>query len=132
MQHAKNTCCPLSTSMPVDFERRRAAAEQPAAFEELHAGARILQFERGRQAREPGADDRYPLLLSHDLTTTRSFSVFDKAARSRNGRPGIALDLLEQFFVDAGHRMDAGRRPARDVSQHLVPAWRSTPRARST
>lgn len=74
--------------MPVNFERSRATAKQPAAFEEVHSGARILQFERSRQARKPGSDDRYPLLLSHDLTTTRNFSVFDKAARSRNGRAG--------------------------------------------
>ncbi len=71
----------------VDFERRRAAAEQPAAFEQLDAGAGVFEIERGGESGEAGADDRYAL-LSHERTTTRSFSVFESAARSRSGRPG--------------------------------------------
>ena len=79
---------PVVDFASVDFERRRAAAEQPAALEKLDARAGILQFQSGGQSRQTRADDRYPLLLSHDLTTTRNFSVFDSAARARKGSAG--------------------------------------------
>jgi len=79
---------PVVDFVPVDFERGRAAAEEAAALEEFDVGTSFFQFEGGGQTRESGADHGYPLLLSHDLTTTRSFSVFESAARSRNGRPG--------------------------------------------
>ena len=72
----------------VDLERRRAAAEQAAALEELDVRAGILQVERRRsRPARPRSDDRYAL-DSHDRTTTRSFSVFESAARARNGSPG--------------------------------------------
>ena len=71
----------------VDLKRRRAAAEKPAAFEELDPKPGIFQVEGRRKSGEPGSDDRYAL-DSHDLTTTRSFSLLESAARARKGRPG--------------------------------------------
>lgn len=74
--------------MTVDFERRGASAEQATTLEQLDARAAILQLDRRRETGQAGANDPYPLLLSHDLTTTRSFSVFERAARSRKGSAG--------------------------------------------
>ena len=64
----------------VDFERRRTATEQAAAFEELDVRAELLQFNRGGETGEAGSDHGYAL-ESHDFTITRSFSVGARAAR---------------------------------------------------
>lgn len=74
--------------VPVDFKGSRASTEEPAAFKEFDVSAGVFEFQRGRQTGQSGTDDRYPLLLSHDLTTTRSFSLFDSAARPRSGSAG--------------------------------------------
>lgn len=71
----------------VDFERRRAAPEQTASLEDLYVRTRLLEPERRRKPGESGADDGYAL-ESQERTTTRNFSVFDSAARARNGSPG--------------------------------------------
>ncbi len=72
-----------------DLERRGAPAEQAAALEELDVETGFLKIERRGEAGEPRADDGYAL-DSHERTTTRSFSVFESAARARSGRPGRA------------------------------------------
>ena len=65
----------------------KAAAKKPAPFEKLDAEPGIFQLEGCREPGQPGPDDRYAL-DSHDLTTTRSFSLLESAARARKGRPG--------------------------------------------
>ena len=86
---------PVIYFLAADFERRRASAQQPAALEHFDVGTlRFLQLERGGQTRETSADDRNArsggayALESHERTTTRSFSVFDSAARARSGSAG--------------------------------------------
>lgn len=64
----------------VDFERRRTAAKQTAAFEELDVRAELFEFYRGCESGEARSDDGYAL-ESHDFTMTRSFSVGASAAR---------------------------------------------------
>lgn len=71
----------------VNLERGGAPAEQTASFEELDAGTGPLQAQGRRKTGKPAADDGYAL-ESHDRTTTRSFSVFESAARAFNGSPG--------------------------------------------
>ena len=78
----------------VDFERRRPAAEQAAAFEELDVRAGLFEFYRRGETGEPGSDDGYAL-ESHDFTMTLSFSVGASAARLQR-QPRVARDLLEE------------------------------------
>lgn len=77
----------------VDLERRRASAEQAAAFEELDVRAELFEFYRGGEAGEAGSDDGYAL-ESHDFTMTRSFSVGARAARRCSGSQGSRAILL--------------------------------------
>ena len=71
----------------VELEGRRATAEQTASLEKLDVRAGFLQAKRRRAAGEPRPNDGYAL-ESHERTTTRSFSVFESAARALSGRPG--------------------------------------------
>jgi hypothetical protein len=88
-----------------DLERGGAAAEQTASFEELDSDTGLLQAQGRRKAGQATANDGYRwrgvagaqevremtdgyALESHDRTTTRSFSVFESAARAFNGSPG--------------------------------------------
>ena len=78
---------PVIHFMAVDFERRRAAAEKPAALEDVDDPSLIFEIDGGSESRETCADDRYPT-RSHDPIITRSFSVRVKRARSRSGNTG--------------------------------------------
>jgi len=71
----------------VDLKRGRSAAEQAAALEKLDTCTGIFEAKRRRKPGKASADDGYAL-DSHDRTTTRSFSVFESAARARSGSPG--------------------------------------------
>jgi len=71
----------------VHFERARAPAQQTASLEKLDAATGIFELHRGREARKAAADDRYAG-RSHEPNTTRSFSRFESAARSRSGNCG--------------------------------------------
>lgn len=77
----------------VNLERRRASAEQTAAFKKFYVPARVFEFERGGKAGQAAADDRYTG-RSQDSNTTCSFSPFDSAARSRSGSCGSCSILL--------------------------------------
>ena len=89
----KKDVLPVVNFDAADLERRCAAAEQAAALEELDASAGIFQVERRGESGESASDDRYAL-ESHDRTTTRSFSVFESAARSFNGSRGLRSIFL--------------------------------------
>lgn len=75
--------------MTADFKGGRAPAEQPAALEKLYLKARVGEVNASGQPGQAGADDGYAT-LSHDSSTTRSFSMRESEARARNGNSGSA------------------------------------------
>lgn len=89
----KKDVLPVVNFDAADLERRRATAKQAASLEEFDVRAGIFQVERRRKSGESASDDRYAL-ESHDRTTTFSFSVFESAARSLNGSPGLRSIFL--------------------------------------
>ena len=87
VQHAKKTCCPLSTSTPsISNDVARPPSRRLRSKSSTCAPA-LFEAQRRRKSGEPAADDGYAL-ESHDRTTTRSFSVLESAARARSGSPG--------------------------------------------
>jgi hypothetical protein len=73
-QHARNTCCPLSTSWP-------------AILEEFDLASGLDQPEGSGKPREARSDDGYTG-RSQEPTMTRSFSDRESDVRPRSGKSG--------------------------------------------
>lgn len=83
----KEHVLPVVDDVSIDFERRCAPAQQSASFKYLDVPPGLLEMGRRSQPRKSAADDGYAG-LSHDPSTTRSFSLRESAARSRSGNCG--------------------------------------------
>ena len=113
----------------VDLERRRAAAEKAAALEELDVRAGLFEAKRRATAGEPRRRRRLRAREPRPHDDAQFLRLRERRARSQR-KARIALDLLEQLLVDAGHRLHARGRTPRNVAQHLVARREIAPRSR--